>query len=61
MPIDRTKNTTIILNKEDVNNPLHPSLWYHFLDTLEIDPNATEVCLTVSPLDDNKKVKSTRK
>lgn len=49
-------STTIIMNKEDVNNPLFPDLWYSWLDTLGVDPEATEVCLTLSSLDDNKKV-----
>jgi len=48
------KNSTIIVNKEDVNNPLHPNLWHDFLITLSIDPDATEVCLIRSPLDHNK-------
>ena len=47
---------TIILNKEDVNNPLHPHLWESWLDDLDIDPDATEICLEVSALDHNKKV-----
>jgi len=50
------KNSTIILNKEDVNNSLHPDLWYSWLDTLGVDSEATEVCLTLSHLDENKKV-----
>ena len=49
-------NKTIILNREDVNNPLHPNLWDSFLQTLGIDPEATEVWLEVHPFDDNKKV-----
>lgn len=50
------KNSTIIVNKEDINNPLHPQLWGNWLDTLGIDSEATEVCLVISPLDDNKKL-----
>ena len=50
------KNKTIIVNKEDVKNPLHPGLWESFLETLGIDPNATEVCLDLSPLDENQKI-----
>lgn len=49
-------DTTIIMNKEDVNNPLHPDLWYRWLETLGVDSEATEVCLTLSSMDDNKKV-----
>ena len=48
-------NKTIIMNREDVSNPLHPNLWYDWLDDLGIDPNATEVCLELSSLDENKK------
>ena len=48
-----SKNITIILNKEDVKNPLHPYLWDDFLETLSIDPDATEICLIRSPLDHN--------
>ena len=47
-------NTTIILNREDVNNPLHPNLWEDFMDTLGLDHETTEVCLDRSKLDDNK-------
>lgn len=50
------KNSTIILNKEDVNNPIHPDLWYHFLEALGLDLEAKEVCLALSSMDDNKKV-----
>jgi len=49
-------NKTIILNKEDVNNPLHPNLWGSWLQTMGIEPNATEVCLEVSSLDENKRI-----
>ena len=49
------KNSTIILNKEDVNNPIHPHLWYHWLETLGVDSDATEVCLNLSFFDENKK------
>ena len=55
--IKMAKNTTIILNKEDVdNNPLHPHLWSSWLETLGIDSEAAEVCLQISPMDHNKKV-----
>ena len=50
-----TKNSTIIVNKEDVNTPLHPYIWHHWLETLGVDKDATEVCLALSPLDENKK------
>jgi hypothetical protein len=49
-------NKTIIVNKEDVNNPLHPYLWENWLETLNVDPEATEVCLELSFMDHNKKV-----
>ena len=49
-------NSTIILNREDVNNPLHPNLFDNFLETLGVDPDASEVCLNLSHLDENKKV-----
>jgi len=48
-------NKTIIMNREDVNNPLHPNLWYEWLETLGVDSDATEVCLDLSKLDENKK------
>ena len=50
------KNSTIIMNKEDVNNPLHPHLFDRWLETLGVDPEATEVCLILSVLDENKKI-----
>ena len=50
------KNKTIIMNKEDVNNPLHPHLWESWLDTLGVYTDSTEVCLNISSLDHNKKV-----
>ena len=49
-----SKNTTIIVNKEDVNNPLHPYLWDSWLETLGLDEDATEICLERSILDHNK-------
>lgn len=45
MGIDRSKNTTIIMNKEDVKNPLYPDLWAGWLEMLGVDPYATEVAL----------------
>jgi len=51
-------NTTIILNREDVNNPLHPNLWEDFMETLGLDPETTEVCLDKSKHDDNKIIKT---
>jgi len=50
------KNSTIIMNKEDVNSEIHPNLWYHWLETLGVDSDATEVCLELSSMDENKKV-----
>ena len=50
-------NRTIIMNKEDVDNPLHPNLWESWMDTFNLDPeNTTEVCLQLSPLDHNKTI-----
>lgn len=49
------KNSTIIVNKEDIKNLLFPTLWKNWLDTLGVDPEATEVCLILSSLDHNKK------
>ncbi len=49
-------NLTIIMNKEDVKNPLHPDLWESWLETLGVDPEATEVELCLSSQDENKKV-----
>ena len=46
---------TIIINQEDVNNPLHPNLWANWMDTLGVDREATEVCLKLSALNENKK------
>ena len=47
---------TIVLNKEDVNNPLHPHLWDSFLEMLGIDEDedVTELVLERSLLDHNK-------
>jgi len=50
------KNTTIILNKEDVNNPLHPNLWESFCETLGISTEANKISLSLSPFDENKKI-----
>ncbi len=47
---------TIIMNKEDINNPLHPNLWNDWLETLGVDYEATEVCLELSSLDGNTKM-----
>ena len=39
---------TINLNKEDINNPLHPFLWEEICDDLGFDRNETEtLALTV--------------
>jgi hypothetical protein len=46
-------NRTFILNKEDVNNPLHPYLWQSICETFGIDREATEVCFKRSELDYN--------
>jgi len=52
------KNRTIIINKEDVNNPLHPNLWSSWLETLGVEPKASEVCLNLSSLDHNKRTEN---
>lgn len=52
--VSRTKNMTIILNKKDVKNPLHPHLWDDFLETLGLDEDATEIYLERSLYDHNK-------
>ena len=46
---------TIILTKDDVNNPLHPHLWETICDDLNIDMNAEEIELRLSSADTNKK------
>lgn len=51
-------NKTIIMNKEDINNPLHPYLWEKWLETLGVEEDATEVCLELSSLDHNKKIEN---
>jgi len=51
-------NKTIILNREDVNNPLLPNLWEDFMETLGLDPDTTEVCLEKSNLDENKAIRT---
>lgn len=57
MPVNRT----IIINRDDINNPLHPNLWESFCDTLGISTDSDEVCLTRSHLDDNASVSSDKK
>lgn len=49
-------NETIILNREDVNSELHSHLFDSFLDTLNLAPDVTEICLQLSLMDDNKKL-----
>ena len=51
-------NSTIIMNREDINNPLHPNLFDNWLETLGVDPDADFVCLRLSPMDDNKKLET---
>ncbi len=46
---------TIILSKNDVNNPLHPHLWETMCDDLNIDMDAEEMELCLSSEDRNKK------
>jgi hypothetical protein len=46
MTVDRTKNATIIINKEDVNNPVHTALWETWLEWMKVDPEATEICVS---------------
>ena len=47
---------TIILNRNDVNNPLHPHLFDTWLEDLGIDPDAEDITLCLSSSDDNKKI-----
>ncbi len=51
-------NTTIIVNKEDIKNPLHPGLWESWLDDLGVDTEATSVELCLSSQDENKKAEA---
>ena len=46
MTIDRRKNTTIIINKEDIRNPNNEYFWEGLLDLLHIDRDATEVAVS---------------
>ena len=55
MTADRKQNSTIILDKDDISTRLHVDLWHDFLETLNVDKDATEVCLQLSPLDHNKR------
>jgi len=48
-------NRTFILNKEDINNPLHPNLWESLLEMIGVVPGATEVCIELLKLDHNQK------
>jgi len=50
-------DSTFILNKEDVNNPLYPNLWESLLETIGVVPGATEVYVERSELDHNKTIK----
>jgi hypothetical protein len=52
--VKKNTNSTIIMNREDINNPLHPNLFQSWLETMGVDPEANEVCLRLSPLDENK-------
>ena len=61
MPIDRTKNKTFILDKDDVNSSIHPYLWYNLLETFNVDEDATEICIELSSLDENKKIAPNRR
>ena len=47
---------TAILYKEDINNPIHPNLWYDILESLGVDPEAEEIDVQLSAHDTNKKV-----
>ena len=46
---------TIILTKDDVNNPIHPHLCETFCDDLNIPIDSEEICLCLSSSDTNKK------
>lgn len=49
-------NEWIVLNREDVRSELHSNLFDSFIETLNIDPDAREICLQLSPMDENKKL-----
>ena len=38
---------TIVLNKEDFNNPLHPHLWEGIMDDLDLPMETETVTLSV--------------
>ena len=46
---------TVVISKEDINNPLHPNLWYDILESLGVDENAEEIDVQLSAHDVNKK------
>ena len=45
---------SFILSKEDVNNSLHPNLWYDILEAFDIDPGAEEIAIRASYSDTEK-------
>jgi len=47
---------TIVLNRSDVKSELHPNLFDYFLETLDVDPEAEDITLCLSSLDDNEKL-----
>lgn len=61
MSIDRTKNKTFILDKDDVNNANHLYLWYDILEIFDVNQDATEICIELSSLDENRKVAPNRR
>jgi len=47
---------TIIINRNDVKSEIHPYLFDTWLEELGIDPEAEDITVCLSSLDDNKKV-----
>lgn len=47
---------SIIINQNDVKNPLYPNLWREWLETLGIDLEATEIEVCLSSVDINKNI-----
>lgn len=40
--------TTIILNKEDINNPLHPNMWEELCESLRVPRDSEQIEIKVS-------------
>lgn len=39
--------TLVTLNREDINNPLHPFLWRELCEQLDVDPDSDQIELWV--------------